>query len=217
MKIIGGLRTAVKDHDTSPGPCVHRFFRQPEYECDVAGVSLQRYDAIVNIQSVEQQLSFRYVEAVANRTGYVATEPRQDFGVDLTLMHVEKVSRILKKNRYMCSGYSLDLQIKASRNLKLKNGKISYSLELKNYDDIRRRQLRGGTPIVLVVFVLPKDENDWLLLSKDEMRLRKCGYYYIPDGSETRMLCKAKLIIDQNNRITFQFFEELRKGMIRWN
>jgi len=165
---------------------------------------------------MEEQLSRRYVEALANRCGYIASKPDQDFGVDLNVQHVERVDRCGRNARYLNSGFALDLQLKATKNVVFRNDSFVYGLETKNYEDIRRRQFKGGVPIILVVFVLPKDQQDWLTLSKDEMILRKCGYFHIVDGNEKRRRRHVKLVVKESNSLSMSFFDDVRSGLLAW-
>jgi hypothetical protein len=64
MRITGGLLTAVEyslqacDHDASPGPCAHPFFRQPEYDCYPALGRSSSRPQMVSIQSGRAVLGY---------------------------------------------------------------------------------------------------------------------------------------------------------------
>ena len=49
-----------------------------------------------------------------------------------------------------------------------------FPLSLKNYDDLRSD---SWAPRLLIVVLLPTEEEEWLVHSEDELRMRHCGYW----------------------------------------
>jgi len=69
----------------------------------------------------------------------------------------------------------IDIQLKASINLsQLQTGDFSYQLKAKNYNDLREVT---QTPRILVVLSLPRDREEWLLTSPDNLVIRKSAYW----------------------------------------
>ena len=69
----------------------------------------------------------------------------------------------------------LAVQLKAHVQDPLTEGTFDFRLKLKNYDDLR--DVRPAIPKILVVFIMPKDPEKWVILSEDEMLLRRCAYW----------------------------------------
>ena len=56
----------------------------------------------------------------------------------------------------------------------------------------------NATPLILILMCLPADEQDWLLLSEQELLLRKCCYWHQLSGAETGNEKKKAIHIPRN-------------------
>jgi hypothetical protein len=120
-------------------------------------------DALLSNQDREEALSCAYVSAVAAGAGY--TTARQNYdrdSVDITF-----AAGGLMRPR-------IDAQLKASINLTPVGDVYKIVLKKKNYDELRGPT---QTPRILVALALPKDENQWLNISLDELIIRKCAVW----------------------------------------
>ena len=120
-------------------------------------------DALLTRNDQAEALSRAYVQAVAAGAGY--TTASRDFdrdGVDLQV-HAGGDMRP-----------TLDLQLKATGNLR--DGDIAYRFPLKrnNYDLLR---IDARTPRLLVVLELPQDEDRWMTISPKKLVMRRCAYW----------------------------------------
>lgn len=78
------------------------------------------------------------------------------------------------------------------------------------------RQTNGTAPLVLILFVLPHDQNTWVDIDYTEIRLRKHAYWFIPpagslptsNGQRIRIeIPKANMLgIDCFNNLHQQFY-----------
>ena len=128
-------------------------------------------DALLTDQDREEALSRVYARAVAADAGYVTAECDFDRdGVDLRI-HAGGNMRP-----------AIDLQLKATVNLtKVANGHYRFPLKRRNYDLLRQETV---TPRLLVVLDLPKDTNQWLTITANELVLRRRAYWLNLKGSE---------------------------------
>ena len=101
--------------------------------------------------------------------------------IDLTKMSHDDDSRDVEIKKWvdLADGQrmlsSLHIQLKStSSELHEDNENISYSLKIKNYNDLIAPSI---TPIILALFILPKDENEWLKHTVDELVIKKCMYW----------------------------------------
>ena len=70
---------------------------------------------------------------------------------------------------------AIDLQLKATTNLAgSQDGRYPFPLKRRNYDLLRDET---QTPRLLVVLDLPKNEDQWLTVSTEELVLRRCAYW----------------------------------------
>jgi len=96
-----------------------------------------------------------------------------DAGTDFRL-----IKQKLRNGRICDMGCVLEFQVKSTSNYKLYNGYITYKLSSKNYNDIVTRNIEGGTPLVLILMLLPKDEDKWIRISDRSFKIQK-NFYWI--------------------------------------
>lgn len=121
-----------------------------------------------------------YVRAVASKAGCICAIYNHDYGTDIEIKSVKKIG-----NKRWPLGTPLVVQIKSSKNYKiLSNGIISYKLNADNYNLLIREDT--GSPYILVLYCMPKDETEWLSICNESTQLRYCGYWvYLGGRSES--------------------------------
>ncbi|MDQ2178811.1 DUF4365 domain-containing protein [Marinifilum sp. D714] len=161
---------------------------------------------------IMEELSKDYLEVIANRSGFFNSIHR-DYGTDLS---IRKAKLCHNRRRYLTTGKAVDIQVKAvsekyinylndtSKNI------IKYSLEVKNYNDLIDRANETGAfiPLILAVFIMPENEDEWIQLTPEQLMIRKCAFWYqIPTG-QTHSMNKTTVNIDipKTNRIDLNFY-----------
>lgn len=110
-----------------------------------------------------------YVQAIAGRCGLSCSLRDFDYGIDVTLHDIRR-----RGHRYMESGFNLDIQAKSTTTPSLMATEVMYDLDVKSYDDLRDPQV--GCPRILVLLILPEDENQWTEQSEDHLLVRHAAY-----------------------------------------
>ena len=113
---------------------------------------------------IQEQLSLSYVRSVVFRAGLrLSTPDVDDHGIDGTIVNPERrgINRI-------------DVQLKATTRYVIGPTAISYDLRVEDYN---RLTPDDDVPRVLILFIMPDDEEQWLAQSEDELCLRKCAYW----------------------------------------
>jgi hypothetical protein len=133
-----------------------------------------------------------------------------DYGIDVTLLPIQR-----RNNRYVETGFNLDIQAKSTFGATLTGTNVLYDMEVKTYNDLR--ETVTGTPRILVLLVLPKKETEWLELSEDELVLRRCAYWLWMQGRpSTNNKTTIRVSIPRKNRFTVEALREImerrRKG-----
>jgi hypothetical protein len=119
--------------------------------------------------------------------------PNPDYGIDLTLNDIE-----VRGEHRAESGYKLDIQAKSATRAVVVGTNIQYDLDVKSYEMLRHPA--PGSPRVLVVLVLPKDEARWTAQTEDELILRHCAYWMSLTGSgPTTNRRSVRLLIPRAN------------------
>jgi len=123
----------------------------------------------------QEEFSKAYVRAVSAVAGFSATKPEiDDDSIDL-IISGRLTGRVLRSPR-------LEIQLKGpfKRNV-IRPTCMSYSLEKKNYDDLRDSHVH--IPRILVVVILADLTDDWLDQSSSELKMRHCAYWVSLRGS----------------------------------
>src|SRR5690606_9414508 len=76
----------------------------------------------------------------------------------------------------------IDIQLKATRQQGIEHGEyISWSLEIDHYDSLRAS---ATVPHLLVVLLLPKDVEESIEHTAEQLVLRRCAYWVMMTGME---------------------------------
>ncbi len=158
----------------------------------------------------QEALSWAYVRAVAAQAGVLCSAEEQDFGIDLSLRGVE-----IRGRQYWGTGPRLDLQVKSTTQDEIRADSVVYDLEVRAYNILRESS--WPRPRILVLLVLPQDEDAWLAQSADELVLRRCAYWMSLQGAEpTTARTTIRVTIPSNNRFSVAairaIMERLEKG-----
>ena len=129
----------------------------------------------------KERLSLVYVKALAARAGFT-TSPR-DLDRDSIDLNIHGGGLFRP---------ALDLQLKATITLgTARNGYLSFPLSIKNYDDLR---VTTQIPRLLVMLELPQDESDWMMVTPEELILRRRAYWLSLQGGEHGEVSNKKTV-----------------------
>ncbi|MDE2940373.1 MAG: DUF4365 domain-containing protein [Chloroflexota bacterium] len=115
-----------------------------------------------------EQYSLTYVRAVANGAGLQVTRPEPD---------VDSVDGVISSTTGKRP--RIDFQAKATTLGMPRDGNVHFPLSIKNYNDLRAETI---SPRILVVLLMPKDIDDWMTQSEEELCLRYCAYWLCLEG-----------------------------------
>ena len=118
---------------------------------------------MVSTNFIQEELSKAYVQAVIFRAGFNMQLPVKDlFGIDGTIVsHTNGVNRI-------------DYQLKATTDYTFSGSSILYDLRVDDYNRLIRED---DLPRVLILYLMPSDDSQWLIQSPRELCLRECAYW----------------------------------------
>lgn len=123
---------------------------------------------MMDLNMQKEPFSRAYVQAVAACCGFAWSEPSvDDDSVDMTL-HQTGGEGSIRSPR-------LELQLKCKAATMPTNDPFSFSLKIKNYDDLRDPNVL--VPRILVVVLVPDELEEWLSHSEGELAVRRCGYW----------------------------------------
>ena len=112
---------------------------------------------------IQEELSWAYVRAVVFRAGFNLSMPVKDvMGIDGTV-----VSFASGVNR-------VDFQLKSTTTYSMDSGNIGYDLRVEDYNRLVKVE---DVPRVLILFIMPADDSQWLEQTNAELCLRNCAYW----------------------------------------
>ncbi len=123
----------------------------------------------------KEALSEAYVRAVVAKAGYNFGKYDHDMGIDGIIKDVREIN-----GGYRAVGFGIEFQLKSSWTVTFENGDLVYDLEVKNYNDLISWD--GSNPAILILFVMPSDENEWLDSSEQRLEIRHCAWWCSLDG-----------------------------------
>jgi hypothetical protein len=141
----------------------------------------------------QEMLSRAYVQTIAAKAGVLCSKPDPDYGIDLSLRGVEA-----RGPRLRDTGVQVDLQLRSTMRARVTATEVTYDLEVTSYNDLRVSP--KGAPRILVVVVLPDNEEEWVSQSANELCLRRCAYWTSLEGlPETGAKTTIRITIPASN------------------
>lgn len=124
----------------------------------------------------QEALCRAYVQAVAALAGVASSRPEPDYGIDHSLREVN-----VRDRHHRDSSVQIDLQLRATTRAKRDAATLTYDLDVDTYNNLRIRSV--GCPRILVVLVLPKEEENWLNQSPEELSIQHSAYWFSLEGA----------------------------------
>jgi len=146
---------------------------------------------------IEECLGRAYVYTVAGRAGGNLAGSIKDYGTDGTFRDVLRCN-----GRLFESGWSIDFQLKASKNCGFEENFIVFDLEADTYRQLLTRSNNGATPILLIVMALPTDAAHWLVHTEDELLMRRCCYWWQVEGEWSENTRTVRIRIPRTQQLT---------------
>lgn len=105
---------------------------------------------------------------------------------------------------------SVQVQLKSSYSKIRVNGdgSITYSLEVKNYNTLIEEDRM--IPQILVVFCMPKEEEQWIEQTSDWLKIKKCAYWISLKGMpKTDNTESISITIPSDQLLTKDSFQDI--------
>ncbi len=113
---------------------------------------------------IKQELSRAYVRAVVSRGGHDISMTDVDYrGIDGTI-----------ENPSLRGVNRVDIQLKSTTDYEFRGVDVIYDLRVEDYNRLIQDR---DIPRVLILFVMPEEEAEWLIQNPGELCLRKCAYW----------------------------------------
>ena len=167
---------------------------------------------LMTIEQIKEKLSNAFVSVIANYKGYKLQKPDDTGGVDfsVTFDHIQNRNG---KQRHIQSGKYIELQLKATERHRIAFGEnnLKFDLEVKTYNDLISRFNDGNAPLVLMLAILPDEQEEWAQIGENNLNLNQIVYYFYPNEhmQESQNQSTIRVEIPYANKIGIDFFQEL--------
>lgn len=135
----------------------------------------------------KEAISYHALSLIASNDGINTSNTHFDYGEDICLHEVEPQQQWDWSYKFRSNWFSIAVQLKATilSNISETDTHIWYALEIKNYNDIiRRNQTWAPTPLILILYIGPNNINDWVEVRDiNEIVSKKCMYYFTTTDS----------------------------------
>lgn len=128
-------------------------------------------------QHIKEVISKGYIDSLIAYAGFNSYNYDKDYGLDGGFEEVK-----IRGGRHVSGGFKVDFQLKASSNIEIKNNLVIYDLEVKNYNDLIDTDV--GTPRILFLYMLPKDEHNYISVNIDKTEFQNCAVWISLKGQE---------------------------------
>ena len=117
----------------------------------------------MDLNTQMSRFSLAYIEAVASRAGFQVEETKVD---------LDSVDGALKGD--FGRRPRIEFQAKATARDVVRGSHVHFPLSIKNYDDLRDEAIN---PRILIVLVMPREIDEWVSQTQEELCLRHCAYW----------------------------------------
>ncbi len=146
----------------------------------------------IPVSHMKERLSVAYVRAVVARAGalYLSSDGTE-YGTDAI---VQKV-KLLPNGRYTGTGWSFRCQLKATTTWEESGQYILYDLDVDAYNKLVEWE---GNSCILIVLRLPQNQDEWLTLDENSLKLRNCCYWAHLTGAPSANRSTVRISIPRN-------------------
>lgn len=163
---------------------------------------------MITVQHTQESLNRAFICAVAGCAGVNWCSNREfDYGLDGTFRPVA-----IRNQRRVETGFPLDFQLKCTKNWTFEGDYVSYHIETKTFNDFVTRDPEG-IGAILIVLCIPAEQSEWALFSEEHLILRKCCYFFKPEGNPVpNENSTKKILIPRTNVLNAQSLTTLLQG-----
>lgn len=154
----------------------------------------------MDLNQVKENYSKAYIRSIAAVAGCVVEMPENDRdSIDLKIRGYPSSQGKLKT-------VTIDVQLKCTWNYTQHDDSIGFRLKIKDYNDLRRQ---SHFPFILVVVLVPKNKNEWIEQSEENLLMRYCGYWASLENMPAESSDKIIIRIPRVNVFTPNAIQEI--------
>lgn len=167
----------------------------------------------MTVEQIKEALSNNYIGTLASVEGFKLTKGPDTGGVDYSVSKDIVVTNAFGEKRYIQAGNYIDVQLKSTTTQRIIETPeyIQFDLEAKSFNDLIFRRDNGYAPLILVVFILPPETQEWVEVDEKSLLLRHSAYWYQPlkTAVETGNRSSIRISIPRKNKFTRNTWPDL--------
>ncbi|PKM65351.1 MAG: hypothetical protein CVU95_15560 [Firmicutes bacterium HGW-Firmicutes-2] len=145
---------------------------------------------MITEEHIKEGLSRAYALAIGHNAGMNCSLGFEfDYKLDGCYREVETLPDGTRSD----SGFQIDFQLKASKNVEVRDREIVYDLDVRNYNHLSKTKV--GIPRILILLKLPENPEEWLHVCEENTILRNCAWW-----------CDLKGMANSNNSETRRIY-----------
>lgn len=149
----------------------------------------------------QEWVSLAYTRTVCAQVGLNMSKTEHDNGIDVQIQSSIPLYNNMPEDCFLL------LQLKSTTRWTVRDGKIHYSLNVKNYNFLRRRSIHDK---YLVLYLMPSNRLNWFTPDGTESIMRNCAYYLdLTDYPITRNKTKKTVHVPLENKLTATVLRKL--------
>lgn len=164
-------------------------------------------------EHIKEALAVKYIELIAAYNGYKTVSSFPDYGTDLSIIKIGYREEHGHKS-YSETGHELKFQLKTTTKHSIieEEEAIKYDLDAKTYNNLIDRR-NTSYPLFLILFVLPREKENWVKLSGKKLTVKKCAYWFFPNSTDVKTNNKSsiRITIKKENVFHFETLNQLFK------
>ncbi len=151
----------------------------------------------LNTNIMKEQFSIAFCRALAACAGMNFSKDDYDTGLDGAFKSVSR----RPNGEYYPDGAQIEFQAKSTSTFVIEEEVLIYDLEAKNYRDLILTDI--AWPRILIVYLLPSDQEQWMTINDDDIIMRYGAYWYSLRGLEDRdNISTVRVRIPLTNKLT---------------
>lgn len=146
---------------------------------------------------MEKRLSAAYFRAVVAKAGAkIVGNEGHEYGTDFSIQKVIKTDN----GKFSGTSFILTCQLKATTLATIDGAFVVYDMKVDAYNKIVN--WTGTSPCILIVLLLPSDQNEWLKIDESSLELKRCCYWANLKGAPSKNTSTTRIRIPRSQLFT---------------
>ena len=150
----------------------------------------------IPLDHIKERLSLSYVSAIVARAGAACRPvPSPEYGTDAYIIKINK----LPNGKVVETGVIIPCQIKSTTKCEFNDDSVIYDMEVDSYNKLIEWE---GIDVLLIVFCLPKNDDEWVSIDENQLVMKNCSYWIHLSGTPSPNKSSQRIFIPRSQIFT---------------